>query len=225
MRIAKSSELTPAERLWGMVVGGLLAVTALVVLYAAPTSLVSESYGDDGTAQTVREKQDTSTAFIAVFIGGVAMFGFSLNGLRLARISAGGLVAESRDAGSAAQEYADTLETDRAEPEELVIADNASPEAFTPPVRHVEFSDGTHAVYGLESVPVSVLNDAFSKWPYPNLPTDMGQFEFATRKKGRGNHPWTVKFRSHRPVVVSYGGQGKKDATVAQQDDPRPTVT
>jgi len=62
---------------------------------------------------------------------------------------------------------------------------------------------------------MSVLTDALLKWP-PDIkkPDDLSAFEFATRKTGKGNHPWTIKFKGRKAIIVSYGGYRKDEASV-----------
>lgn len=214
MKLPKTDELTQTQRIGGAVVAAVLVALAFVVLYCPPTKSITETSGAGGVTHLVQEAQDSTTPFLALFLGGLVVFVFSLNGLRFSKISAAGVSAESPDAGEAAQEFYETPEEDRAE-EEVTVQDKDSPEPVDAPIRYVEHADGRYAVYSLEAVPASVMGDALSNWPEGTKPRDLGSFEFASRKTGKGNHPWTVKFKGNRAVTVSYGGYGKTAATVA----------
>lgn len=213
MKLPKTEQLTQTERIVGALLAVVLAAIAFVVLYRPPTKSITETSGAGGKTHVIQESQDSTNPFVALFLGGLVVFVFSLNGLRLSKISAAGVSAESPDAGKAAQEFYETEVEDRAE-EEVTVPNKDSPEPVDPPIRYVEQDDKRYAVYSLEAVPASVMGDALSNWPEGTKPAVMGSFEFASRRTGRGNHPWTVKFKGNRAVTVSYGGYGKKTATV-----------
>ena len=71
------------------------------------------------------------------------------------------------------------------------------------------------SVFELKDVPLRVISDALNNWPANNpLPNNLAEFEFATRKQGKGNHPWILKFNGCKPVTISYGGRAKTGSTV-----------
>lgn len=210
----QTDELNNFERKVGFGVSGVLIVLAFIVLYCPPSRSTVETNQNGTVIKTLEEMQDPTMPFLALFLGGLTVLAFTLNGLRFSKVSAGGVTAESAKAGKAAQEFYETPKEERAE-EEVTVPDKDSPEPSESPISTTEQVDGRYAVYLLEAVPASVIGDALANWPDANKPDDLSSFEFATRKTGKGNHPWTIKFKGKKAITVSYGGQGKTDATVA----------
>ncbi|WP_167539415.1 hypothetical protein [Thioalkalivibrio thiocyanoxidans] len=210
-------ELTTGQKVAGCIVAAVVFLIAIVVWVNPPVQVVTE-YSREGDILGVTERDfDATTPFTILTIGALIIVGYVLNGLRFSRISAAGVSAEAKDAGQAAEKY--YLESEGArEEEEVSVEEKASPEASEDPVQYVQQEDGDYAVYPLEAVPVTVIGDALSNWPEDvSKPDDLSNFEFATRKTGKGNHPWTVKFKGRKAITVSYGGYGKSGATVAGQ--------
>jgi len=131
-------------------------------------------------------------------------------------LSAAGVSAEAPDAAAVAKGYYGAPSEDRPRAE-VTVQDKESPEPSEVPTGYLDAEDGRYAVYKLNELPISVITDALASWPEgDNKPEDLSSFEFATRKTGKGNHPWTIKFKGKKAVIVSYGGYGKVGATVAQ---------
>ncbi|MGI5940193.1 MAG: hypothetical protein ACOX8V_05850 [Thermoleophilia bacterium] len=75
----------------------------------------------------------------------------------------------------------------------------------------VELHGETEAIYSLEAVPTQVIKDLLNNWPYDQqFPIHLSAFEFAARKLGEGNHPWTIKFKNLPAIRVSYGGRRRE---------------
>jgi hypothetical protein len=213
MEAMQTDELNEFQRRVGFGISALLIALAFIVLYCPPSKATIETDHSGTIAKTVKETQDSTTPFLALFLSGITVLAFTLNGLRFSKISAGGVTAETAKAGEAAQGFYETPKEERAE-EEITIDDKESPEPSESPISYTDQADGRYAVYDLEALPASVIGDALANWPDENKPDDLGSFEFATRKTGKGNHPWTVKFKGKKAITVSYGGQGKTEATV-----------
>ena len=170
----------------------------------------------DGSGQpvkTVSNHADVTTPFLAVFVAGVILILYAIHGRRFTRISAGDYTADSPSPETTAKEY---YEQGMQSSEELRVdvANDPAPEPTEARSGVVTTNEGEFSVYALADVPTKVIRDALSQWPNTELPDDLGAFEFASRKSGKGIHPWTLKFRGKKPIVVSYGGRGKSNATV-----------
>lgn len=211
---SRRDELTKRQRIVGSFIAAALIAISFLVLYNPPSKSKVETDGRRVILNLVKEDQDATTPFLALFLGGLGILAFTLNGLRFSKISAAGLSAESGDPAEAAEEFYETPKEDRAEAE-VTVNDKESPEPSESPVTYVEQDDGRYAIYSLPAVPATVLSDAVSNWPGGNGPDEITSFEFATRKTGKGNHPWTVKFKGKKAITVSYGGYGKTEPTVA----------
>jgi hypothetical protein len=210
-------ELTTGQKVSGYVAAGLVFFVAIIVWANPPVQAITE-YSSKGDIVGVTERElDATTPFTILLVGALIIVGYVINGLRFSRVSAAGVSAEAKDAAKAAEDYYSESEGEREE-EAVSIEDKESPEASEDPVEYVQHDDGKYAVYPLEAVPVTVIGDALSNWPEDvDKPDDLSSFEFATRKTGKGNHPWTIKFKGRKAVAVSYGGYGKSGATVAGQ--------
>lgn len=193
--------------------GATLLVLAGLTLYFPPGAVTLEEDANGRVSKRVLSTSSNATPAIALFAGGLGLLLYGVNGLRLTRFSAGGLSAESGPAERKAREYYAYPD----HPEEVTISgDESAPEPSQPPASVITTqSHEDLAVYELEDVPSSVVKDALQNWPkaLPAL-TNLGEFEFATRRRGKGNYPWTLKFRGRSAVTVSYGGRGKTGATV-----------
>ncbi|MCX9158603.1 hypothetical protein OPU71_21020 [Niveibacterium sp. 24ML] len=147
---------------------------------------------------------------------GLALFFWGLNGLRLSKLTVGSVSAESKSPEvKAAEEYAK-----RGEPQkEVVVAagqDENPAELVVEGAGTVVINHETEFIYPVTDLPRYVFDDLFNNWPKEyEKPKNLSVFEFASRKKGKGNHPWTIKFKDLPALKVSYGGQGKDSATVS----------
>lgn len=211
----KEGQLSTGLRWYAAILGFMLIGSAFFILYFSPVKFERELTDNGFLARSTNSSADVTTPFIAVLTAGVAVLLFALNGLRFAKFSAGGVTAEALDAQEKAKVFYKTDAADR--PESTVTVPNKmSPEPTEVPTGYLEAADGKYAVYKLNELPFVVIVDALASWPTSETkPADLSGFEFATRKTGKGNHPWTLKFKGKKAIVVSYGGQGKSGPTVS----------
>lgn len=153
------------------------------------------------------------------YASALILFFWGINGLRILRISVGSVSAEAKsDEVKAALAYANTEQ----KPKEVSLAEKKQADETEPRTEAnslVRIADEAEAVYPLTAVPMTVLNDLLTHWPRDvPLPKDLSTFEFASRKTGRGNFPWIIKFKDAPAIRVSYGGYGKETPTVASRD-------
>lgn len=212
-----NDELSKSQKCIGAIVATLLISSSFFILYFPPVKLTVETDRRGVTTKFVKEDIDSSTAFLALFVSGITVLSYALNGLRFSKISAAGVTAEAIKAGEAAQAFYD-IPTEVREEEVVLVTDKESPEPKDSPVSYRDLPDGRYAIYTLETIPASVISDALAHWPEKERPDDLGFFEFATHKLGKGNNPWTIKFKGKSAVKVSYGGQGKTHPTVASTE-------
>jgi len=197
-------------------IGIAIIVGAFALLFCPPEKASRELDGTNTVVKVVLQTADVTTPFLVVFLAGFALLVFAINGLRFAKISAAGVSAEAPDAATAARGYYQAPSEDR-QKTEVTVQGKESPEPSELPTGYLEAEDGKYAVYKLNELPTSVITDALTSWPQGyTKPEYLSSFEFATRKTGKGNHPWTLKFKGQKAVVVSYGGQGKVIPTVVQ---------
>jgi len=219
----QKEQLPTAARVCGGVIAALLVSLAFVVLYFPPTNLLVEYDSDGEMARKVSEDISTNTPFFVLLISGAILGAFVINGLKVSKIAAGNFGAETRGAEEAAENFYKAPQEERTQ--DTVKADNdESPEASEQPVSYIDHDGSRYAVYSLDAVPARVIRDALVNWPSDSsIPDNLSLFEFATRKMGKGNHPWTIKFKGKKAVTVSYGGYGKSGATVEHRDTDDPT--
>lgn len=196
-----------------------LSIGSLVMLYCPPEKASRELDGKGTVIKVLLESTDVTTPFLSIFLAGVALVVFGINGIRFAKITAAGVSAEAPDATAAATNYYKAPSEDRPQTE-VQVAEKESPDPTDVPAGYLEAEDGgKYAVYKLNEVPSSVITDALASWPTEDSkPEDLSGFEFATRKTGKGNHPWTLKFKGKKAVIVSYGGFAKPGATVSHPE-------
>lgn len=204
----------PAWLRWASFVLGVVVVLLSVFLLACPPVHRSVDLDSAGNAiKTTLGTADVTSPFLAVFIAGIVLVLFGINGRRFTRITAGDYSADSQSPIDSANRH---YKEPPSQKDELTVSvDDEAPEPTEPRLGVVTTTEGDLSVYNLTDVPSKVIRDALQNWPTgEDLPDDLQSFEFATRRPGKGNHPWTLKFRGKRPVVVSYGGRGKSKPTV-----------
>lgn len=118
-------------------------------------------------------------------------------------------------------------ETVAGDPEEQLAKQPAwaEPDPLAPHFVIKQPSGREVAVYGLSAVPMRVVADLVEYWRKQGRTGKrlLGQLEFAVRARGKGNHPWLLKFEEEPAMWrVSYGGRGMdgEKATVRQLDQP-----
>jgi hypothetical protein len=211
-----SQELPILLRWLSTCFGVALIALGWLLLYRPPFAVTVEENGQGVVAKKTISTSQASTPAVALLLSGLGLIIYGINGFRLTQFSAGGISAESSSAAKDASKYYKQPEL---EDTALSIPGSTAdaPIPTQPPTTILNTpASGSVEVFELKDVPISVIADAVEKWPAGERePSNLGDFEFATRKRGKGNHPWTVKFRGCKVVVVSYGGQGKTGPTVS----------
>jgi hypothetical protein len=141
-----------------------------------------------------------------------------LNGYRFTRVAAGTVGANSE---AFAEEAKKQIAADPGEANAITIDKSATPDPSPTqaPTATVEANNEAYAIYELINIPSQVIQDALDNWPPGhNKPTTLADFEYASRKKGQGNHSWQLKFRGVPAVIVSYGGHAKSTVTVRPEE-------
>ena len=208
--------LSTGLRWSSFILGLLVLLLSLFLLVCPPTYRAVEFDGAGNVIKTSLASADVTSPFLTMFAAGVVLIFFGINGRRFTRITAGDYSAESESPVDSANRH---YKEPSVQKDELTVEVNdVAPEPTEPRLGVVNTVDGDLSVYNLKDVPSKVIRDALKNWPSgDDLPDDFQAFEFATRKPGKGNHPWTLKFRGKKPVVVSYGGRGKTEATVESE--------
>ncbi len=188
----------------------LIGLAAMLIAWCFPTAY--EWKGDGTMVKSTRAVSDLSGVVTALVLAGVGLFVFALNGVRLVKFGAGSLVAE----GSQAVEYAKRRMEHPPSDEDARKVDLPDDEDVEPTEAPAAVLDGDMAVFELNDVPTKVIRDALVQWPDTagSPPDSLAEFQFASRKRGRGSHPWILKFEARPEVRVFYGGRGKSGATV-----------
>jgi hypothetical protein len=177
---------------------------------------------DDGTRPAAENcvgqvSADTSAFVVALFGAGVAFVVLAVNGRRLQSVKAGGQELSFDGERATGQKIVASLKgkltaaeskTESSEPK----SDVAEPIAAA---RGTVTVDGQEMdVYSLEDLRPFVLLDLLTKLNENDLLPKVLDVEFIARHRGRGNHPWYVKFRESQIWRVSYGGQAKTGPSI-----------
>jgi len=198
----------------------LSALAALVVgLYLAlcPGKQVKEERDEFGVVvKSSVEPSDHKELSLLFGASSLVLFFWGLNGLRLTKLTVGSVSAEAKPPEvKAAEEFAERGQA----PKEVVVTDRPEENLVEPTTEGegtVVINDEAASVYSITTLPRYVLDDLLKHWPTEyEKPKDLSAFEFASKKKGKGNHRWTLKFKDLPALKVSYGGQGKDSATVS----------
>lgn len=211
---ATDQGMLPTSLRWAsFLLGVAILFLSLFVLACPPLHRTIELDGAGNAVKTSLGTTDMTTPFLTMFVSALVLILFSINGRKFTRITAGDYTAESPSPTESASQYYKDRPVQ--EDELTVSVQDEAPEPTEPRAGVVATTEGDLSVYRLTDVPAKVIRDALQNWPASEeLPDDLQSFEFATKKLGKGNHPWTLKFRGKQPVVVSYGGRGKTGATV-----------
>ncbi len=197
------------------IVAIILIFSSFWLVYSPPVRAIQELDSTGKIIKTTTNQADINIPFVTIFVGGLSLLLFAVNGLLISKVAAGNLSAETINPREKARQFLETPEQNRSEaPVEIK---KSAPEPSDIPSNIVTTKDGEFAVYKLDELPSGIIADALLSWPDSiSKPDDLSTFEFATRKTGKGNHPWTLKFKGKQAIVVSYGGQAKKSkATVS----------
>lgn len=196
--------------------GLLLVASAAAIAYFPPAPLTIKKDSKNLQVSSTSTPSDPSTLTLGMMLSGIGLFLFSLNGYRFTKFSAAGVSAESSLIREKARQE---LIENMSGAEHITIQDRDSPSTTTSPLAIVTAKDAEYEIYSLADVPSKVIEDALSQWPTPQVkPTSLAEFQFASRKAGKGNHAWQLKFTGYPLVEVSYGGYGKKNPTVKEKE-------
>lgn len=211
---AQPPKLSTAARWVSGLLGVALIVASATSVYFPPGPSTVERDAKDVQIKRTSTPTDLSSAFITLALSGVGLLLFGLNGYRFTKFSAGGVSADSE---SVAEEAKKQISTETEDTPKIAIDKTSEPDPrpTQAPVTTVDAQDEAYAIYTLANVPSQVIQDALANWPTDHSkPGTLADFEYASRKKGKGNHAWQLKFRGTPPLVVTYGGFAKGDATV-----------
>jgi hypothetical protein len=195
--------------------GLLLVASAVAMAYFPPAPHTIKRDSKNLQISSTSTPSDTSTFTLGIMLSGIGLFLFSLNGYRFTRFSAAGVSAES---GPIKERARQELTENIASAEYIDIQDEEVPSATALPLARVKGKDGEYEIYSLASVPSRVIEDALNNWPSLEDKPTSTEFQFASRKAGKGNHSWQLKFVGHPLMVLSYGGYSKKMPTVKEAD-------
>jgi hypothetical protein len=211
---AQVERLSKGDQRTACLLGVFLFCVAAYVFLAPPVRLSEE---ENETKQGVERKRarsstDTTTLAIVLVSSAIGLWGYALNGLRIVRFGVGSLTADASGPASKAGAF-----FAQENPKTIPVApiEDPAPEPTESEEGTIIHNGEKLAVYKLDSLPLKVLIDALTNWPggAEKRPVDLATFEFAARKPGQGNNPWTIKFRGKDAVSVSYGGKSKTAAT------------
>lgn len=203
-----------ARARWVCGIGGIALVLIGLLMICRPPYQFQFEFGTEIDLLSVAASTRDLTSFATVsFLAGLALLVFAVNGYRVIRVSAAGVSADTAVTENAKRQMGDGL--DDSTSKKVTLTDEEPPVPTEAPIGQVSDPQGELDIFQLTDVPLQVIRDTLTNWPAEeSKPPDLGAFEFAARRRGRGNHPWTLKFRGSRPIVVSYGGQAKSGATV-----------
>lgn len=207
----------PTRWLSGILGTCLLAASA-IALYKPPTPHTVKY--DNNNKQVIRTStpSDLTSIVIAVGLAGAGLVLYGLNGYRFTRVAAGSVGANSEAFAEGAKKQ---IAADSGAASTIKIDKSAAPDPSPTqaPTATIETNNEAYAVYELLNVPSQVVEDALANWPPEHRkPSTLADFEYASRKKGQGNHSWQLKFRGVPAVLVSYGGYAKSSVTVRPEE-------
>ena len=153
---------------------------------------------------------ETSTVIVCILTLGSSLFFLAINGIRLQKFSFAGLSGENKSFEADVEK--NLTAQDPEPPTEIKIEDEE------PPVPNPDIVREEHLYYRVETLPIKVISDTYSKLEKSEKSLAIGAIKLAKRKKGKGNHHWIIEFTNGRVYRVSYGGQGKPGSTVSRED-------
>jgi hypothetical protein len=213
--VAEPEKLNSWEKGISGVLGLLLVASAAAMAYFPPAPHTIKRDSKNFQVSSTSTPSDTSTLTLGIMLSGIGLFLFSLNGYRFTRFSAAGVSAES---GPIKEKARKELTENITSAEHIDIQDKEAPSATALPLTRVKAKDTEYEIYSLANVPSRVIEDALNSWPTPEDKPTSTEFQFASRKAGKGNHSWQLKFAGHPLVDVSYGGYSKKMPTVKEAE-------
>lgn len=221
----RSHENLSRGQRWTLGVAALLLLAAGAALpFIGFSAETVERDAEDRVVSTTVSRVDHDQLALAALAAGLLLGLVAVNGRKLGKLSVGPLGAEVTAAVAAK-----TFSKSNKEPQDVEVESALPTEAQQPPVEppktQVTIAGDKADVYGLADVPIRVMKDLLEQWPESiPRPADYSEFEFAARRPGKGNNSWVIKFKDAPAFAVSYGGQGKKQATVAKPAASKPVA-
>lgn len=183
----------------------MLGVGAIAVVCYPPIRIDTDRDASGHVIKQSESPANMTTPFTVVFTAACGLLLYAINGYRITKLSAAGVVAVAAPtAGDRAQNYYSTESPDAAMATDAVNSDSPAPHRHTEPGDH----HPRRVVVGVQltDVPFSVIAAAIRRWPAETQsPASFGGFEFATRRQGSGSHPWIVKFNGCPPIKIPFG--------------------
>lgn len=216
MKEELSPHLFSTEARWFLGIFGMLLALAGIALTIDPPN-VREFAPQCAKASCVAEVEEPSDVTPPALIGAgavlvlVAVNGRRLSGLKIAGAEATMAEEKVKDEQAKAAVMADLATTGGASPSDASGTDETSPGEGDARVLSIAGRDLVRVAP--EQVPIRVLTDLTKHGAPIKSSADIA---WGARQGGQGNHPWFVQTRGGRVFKVSYGGQGKEDATVSE---------
>ena len=195
----------------------MLGVGAIAVVCYPPIRIDTDRDASGHVIKQFESPANMTTPFTVVFTAACGLLLYAINGYRITKLSAAGVVAVAAPtAGDRAQNYYSTESPDAAMATDAVNSDSPAPTAT--PSRVITTHGESWSVYELTDVPFSVIAAAIRRWPaQTQSPASFGGFEFATRRQGSGSHPWIVKFNGCPPIKIPFGNRQGAEAADGQR--------
>lgn len=200
------------------ILGTCLVAASAVALYIPPVPNTVKYDNRNKQVTRTATPSDLTSIVIALGLAGAGLVLYGLNGYRFTRVAAGSVGANSEAFAEEAKKQ--IVEDPRGENTIRIDRSTAQdPPPTQAPTATIEANNEAYAIYELANVPSQVVEDALANWPPEHRkPSTLADFEYASRKKGQGNHSWQLKFRGVPAVLVSYGGYAKSSVTVRPEE-------
>lgn len=184
---------------------GILLCLLSLALFSNPP--IRKDWQAVGTLnQALNQAQGDPTTFCIALLGvGVLALLVAANGRKLLEVSSGGAKFD----GPSADQVADDVERSQSI---TAQEDTREPVAAAGPERTFERDGFEYQVFSADSVPLRVIADVVQA--KPDAVKTIDDIAYAFRRTGKGNHAWFIRTERGLTLQVSYGGQGKSEATV-----------
>jgi hypothetical protein len=184
----------------GVVGVGMVALS--VIVYAnPPLRWSSEQAGTTPAKVTSTQAEATTYSVALVGIGAVALL-LAANGLKLVSLSnKDATFATDPDRGNVNELKAESAKNT------VKVPGEDAPEPKGKAAKVV----GDDSIFEPEDIPIQVLADLLKD--NPDAIRTAADVEYATRERGKGNHPWYLKLTNGESYKVAYGGRGKSEGT------------
>lgn len=196
-----------------VVAGVVLVLTGVGLFLAPPSRSAFPPQCASGACVASVDADPTAMTLALVGIGAllavVGLNGRVLTGLKVPGAGATMAEEQKKDAEAKAVVSADV----QAVGAQLGADGDESPHAGEGEARVISIAGAELVRVDAAQVPGRVIVDLKSAVPSVNAASDLS---WGARRMGQGNHPWYVQLLDGRRFKVSYGGQGKLDATVTE---------